>query len=216
MGDALMAGSGGGSTTHYSTSSRVMAAVWVVIAVLLLLDLVLRGQDRLAWIAGAVLVMSIAVVYVAWLRPRVVSTERGIRMVNPLRETFVPWAAVRWVDVVDVLRVHTAERVYRSWPLRETKRARVRENMRRDSGYLDSDDDGDPARMRPVDLVARDLRRDAERYKTRPLSGPIKDVEEEGPAALGARDRPQTMVPVEVIVVLGVPVLLFVAVLLLA
>jgi hypothetical protein len=211
-----MAGSGTGPTTHYSTSSRVMATAWVVVAVLLLLDLVLRGQDRMAWIAGAILVLSVAAVYVVWLRPRVVSTERGIRMVNPLRETFVPWAAVRWVDVVDVLRVHTPERVLRSWPLRETRRARVRENMRRDSGYLDSDDDGDPAAMRPVDLVARDLRRDAERYRTRPLTGPIKEIDEEGPAALGAEERPQTMVPVEVIVVLGVPVLLLLAVLLIA
>lgn len=211
-----MAGSDSGSTTHYSTSSRVMAIVWVVIAVLLLLDLVLRGQDRMAWIAGAILVLSIAVVYVVWLRPRVVSTERGIRMVNPLRETFVPWAAVQWVDVVDVLRVHTPERILRSWPLRESKRTKVRENMRRESGYLDSDDERDPTTMRPVDLVARDLRRDAEKYKTRPLSGPIKEIAEEGPAALGAEERPQTMVPVEVIVVLSVPLVLLVAVLLLA
>lgn len=211
-----MARSDSGPTTHYSASSRVMAIVWVVIAVLLLLDLVLRGHDRMAWIAGAILVLSIAAVYVVWLRPRVVSTERGIRMVNPLRETFVPWAAVQWVDVVDVLRVHTPERILRSWPLRESKRTKVRENMRRESGYLDPDDGKDPTAMRPVDLVARDLRRDAEKYKTRPLSGPIKEIDEEGPAALGAEERPQTMVPVEVIVVLGAPLVLFVAVLLLA
>ncbi|MFE1169407.1 PH domain-containing protein [Nocardiopsis sp. NPDC058789] len=216
MGDALMARSAEGVTTHYSTSSRVLAIAWIVVAVLLLLDLVLRGQDRTAWIAGAVLVFSVATVYATWLRPRVVSTERGIRMVNPLRETFVPWAAVQWVDVVDVLRVHTPERVYRSWPLRETKRARVRENMRRESGYLDHDDDRDPTTMRPVDLVARELRRDAERYRARPLRGPIREIDEEGPAALGAEDRPQTMVPVEVIVVLGVPLVLFVAVLFIA
>ncbi|MBQ1084505.1 PH domain-containing protein [Nocardiopsis sp. B62] len=211
-----MAGSSEGVTTHYSTSSRVMAIVWVVVAVLLLLDLVVRGQDRTAWIAGAVLVLSVAVVYAAWLRPRVVSTERGIRMINPLRETFVPWAAVVWVDVVDVLRVHTPERVYRSWPLRETKRAKVRENMRRESGYLDHDDDRDPTTMRPVDLVARELRRDAERHRARPLRGPIKEIDEAGPAALGAEDRPQTMVPVEVIVVLAVPLVLLAAVLLIA
>ncbi|PWV44813.1 PH (Pleckstrin Homology) domain-containing protein [Nocardiopsis sp. L17-MgMaSL7] len=211
-----MAGSAEGVTTHYSTSSRVMAIVWVVVAVLLLLDLVVRGQDRAAWIAGAVLVLSVAIVYAAWLRPRVVSTERGIRMVNPLRETFVPWAAVVWVDVVDVLRVHTPERVYRSWPLRETKRTKVRENMRRESGYLDHDDDRDPTTMRPMDLVARELRRDAERHRARPLRGPIKEIDEAGPAALGAEDRPQTMVPVEVIVVLAVPLVLLAAVLLIA
>ncbi|AFR10862.1 MULTISPECIES: PH domain-containing protein [Nocardiopsis] len=202
-------------TTHASTSSRVMAVAWIVIAVLLLLDLVLRGTDRTAWIAGSVLVLSVAAVYLAWLRPRVISTPRGIRMVNPLRETFVPWAAVVWVDVVDVVRVHTPQGTFRSWPLRETKRAKVRENLRRDSGYVDPDDNDDPTTMRPMELVARELRRDAERYKTRPLSGPIKEIDEAGPAALGAEERPQTMVPLEVIVVSVAAVVQLVAVLLL-
>ncbi|OLT25613.1 hypothetical protein BJF83_05075 [Nocardiopsis sp. CNR-923] len=204
------------STTHASTSSRVLALVWVVIAVLLLLDVLLRGEGRSAWVASAVLVASVAGVHLVWLRPRVVSTERGLRMINPLRETFVPWPAVVWVDVTDVLRVHTPGGIVRSWPLRETKRARVRENLRRESGLADADADEDPAGQRPVDVVARQLRRDAERYKARPLSGPIRDVGEAGPAALGAEDAPQTMVPVEVIVVLAVTAVYFVGVLVLA
>ncbi|OOC55477.1 MULTISPECIES: PH domain-containing protein [Nocardiopsis] len=215
MGDGLMEGPN--PTTHYSTTTRVAAIVWIVIAVLLLLDVVLRGEGRQAWIAGALLATTVSATYLVWLRPRVVSTERGLRVVNPLRETFVPWAAVLWVDVTDVLRVHTPNRVVRSWPLRETKRQRVRDNMRRDSGYLDPDaGDEDPAGMRPVNLAARQLRQDAERYKTRPLSGPIRDVDEAGPAALGAEDEPQTMVPLEVIVVIAATAVLLVAVFLLA
>lgn len=208
-------GAQGTNVTHASTSSRVMAIAWIVIAALLLLDLVMRGTDRMAWIAGSVLLLTIAGVHLVWLRPRVVSTPRGIRMVNPLRETFVPWPAVVWVDVLDVLRVHTPEGTFRSWPLRETKRAKVRENLRKDSGYLDPGEDDDPTKMRPVELIARDLRQDAERYKARPLSGPIKEIDEEGPAALGVEDRPQTMIPLEVIVVAVAAVVQFVAVLLL-
>ncbi|GAA1437671.1 PH domain-containing protein [Nocardiopsis tropica] len=204
-------------TSHYSTFSRAAAIVWIVIAVLLLLDVLWRGEGRSAWIAGALLVASIAAVHLVWLRPRVASTERGVRVVNPLRETFVPWSAVVWVDVTDVLRVHTPGRIVRSWPLRETKRQRVRDNMRRDAGFLDpGQDDEDPASMRPVDLAARQLRQDAERYKARPLSGPVRDVDEAGPAALGAGDEPQTMVPVEVIVVLVATAVLLAAVFLLA
>lgn len=203
-------------TTHYSTFTRVAAIVWIVIAVLLLLDVLWRGQGREAWIAGALLVVSISAAYLVWLRPRVVSTERGLRVINPLRETFVPWAAVLWVDVTDVLRVHTPGRIVRSWPLRETKRQKVRDNLRREGGYLDQEDgDEDPAGMRPVDLAALRLRRDAERHKARPLSGPVRDVDEAGPAALGAEDEPQTMVPVEVIVVVAATVVLVVAVFLL-
>ncbi|GAA0980288.1 MULTISPECIES: PH domain-containing protein [Nocardiopsidaceae] len=204
-------------TSHYSTFSRAAAIVWIVIAVLLLLDVLWRGEGRSSWIAGALLVASIAAVHLVWLRPRVVSTERGMRVVNPLRETFVPWSAVVWVDVTDVLRVHTPGRIVRSWPLRETKRQRVRDNMRRDAGFLDpGQDDEDPASMRPVDLAARQLRQDAERYKARPLSGPVRDAGEAGPAALGAQDEPQTMVPVEVIVVLVATAVLLAAVFLLA
>lgn len=203
------------STTYYATSTRVMGVVWTVVALLLLIDVLLRGEGGMAWIAAAFLVASVAAVYIVWLRPRVVSTERGLRMINPLREVFVPWSAVEWIDVLDVLRVHTSSGVVRSWPLRESKRAKVRENMRRDSGHIDTDVDDDPKSARPVDLMARDLRRDAERYRARPLGGPIRDVDEAGPAAIGAEDRPQAMVPVEVIVVLSLTAAMLVAVFLL-
>src|SRR5690625_3117569 len=131
VGGRSMTGGGGAQRpiTHYSTPTRVLACVWIAVAVLLLLDVLWRGEGRSAWIAGAVLVASISLVYLVWLRPRVVATERGIRMVNPLREIFVPWSAVLWVDVVDVLRVHTPERVLRCWPLRENKRAKHRANQ---------------------------------------------------------------------------------------
>lgn len=204
------------STTHYAISTRVMGVVWTVIALLLLIDVLSRGEGRMAWIAGALLLASVAGVYIMWLRPRVVSTERGVRMINPLREVFVPWSAVEWIDVLDVLRVHTAAGMVRSWPLRESKRSKVRENMRRDSGHIDTDVDDDPKKARPVDIMARDLRRDAERYRARPLGGPIKDVDEAGPAAIGAEDSPQAMVPVEVIVVLSLTAAMLVAVFLLA
>ncbi|MDE3720543.1 PH domain-containing protein [Nocardiopsis sp. N85] len=203
--------SGGNPTVHYSLSSRVLAAGWIVIAVLLLADLFLRGEGPEIWTYASILVVTVALVYLVWLRPRVVVTERGLRMINPLRETFVPWAAVQWVDVVDVLRVHTPDRIVRSWPLRETKRQRVRDNMRREGGFVDQADEGDPRELRPMDRAALQLRQDAERHKARPLPGPIRDIEEAGPAALGAEDRPQTMVSVEVIVVLGLTVTLIVA-----
>ena len=44
--------------SHYSTFSRVAAIAWIVIAVLLLLDVLWRGEGRASWIAGALLVAS--------------------------------------------------------------------------------------------------------------------------------------------------------------
>ncbi|MFC7744078.1 hypothetical protein ACFQXA_28495 [Nocardiopsis composta] len=94
-------------------------------------------------------------------------------MVNPLRETFIPWSAFTWTDVTDVLRVHAGDTVVRSWALRETRRAKVRENLRRAGGLVDGDPvgDGDPRTMRPVELHALRLRELAERQKARQSDG---------------------------------------------
>lgn len=200
--------------SYTSALSRVLAWGWVVVAVLLLVDIAVRGHDRASWIAAAVLLLTVGGTYALWLRPRVVSTARGLRVINPLRETFVPWSAVTWVDVTDVLRVHAGEQIVRSWPLRETKRAKVRENLRREAGYTDTLDHADPAELRPVELMARELRSEAERHKARPLDAPAQRLDESGPAAIGARDRPQTMVSLDAVVALALPVAVLAAVLL--
>ncbi|MFC3997021.1 PH domain-containing protein [Nocardiopsis sediminis] len=153
--------------------SRVMAWVWAGIVVVLLGDLALNGSGRSSLVAGAVLLVSVGAAYVLWMRPRVVPTQRGLRIINPMRETFVPWSAFTWADVTDVLRVHAGDRVVRAWPLRETKRAQVRENLRRAGDGVALDDDADPRELRPMDLAARELRREAERRKADPApSGP--------------------------------------------
>ncbi|MFW5420349.1 PH domain-containing protein [Nocardiopsis sp. CNT-189] len=152
---------------------RLLSWAWIVLAGLLLLDLAVRGRDSSSLIAAAVLLITVGGVYVLWLRPRVAPSEEGVRVVNPLRETFVPWSAFTWSDVTDVLRVHAGETVVRSWALRETRRAKVRENLRRAGGLADGDPigDGDPRTMRPVELHALRLRELAERQKARPSAG---------------------------------------------
>ncbi|WP_460858377.1 PH domain-containing protein [Nocardiopsis coralliicola] len=149
------------------TVPRVLAWVWLGVVALLLIDLAVRGRDSASLIAAAVLLFSAGVAYVLWLRPRVVPGADGVKVVNPLRDTFVPWSAFTWADVTDVVRVHAGSTVVRSWALRETKRAKVRENLRRDSGLSDRDPvaDADPRDLRPAELQALELRRAAERRK---------------------------------------------------
>ncbi|MFD0773990.1 PH domain-containing protein, partial [Streptomonospora algeriensis] len=151
-------------------ASRLAGWAWVVLVVLLMADLVLRGSGATGLVAGSVLLITVGVAYVLWLRPRVVPTAEGVRLVNPLRDTFVPWSAFTWADVTDVLRVHAGEQVFRSWPLRETKRARVRENLRRagDGPAYALDEDLDPRSMRPTDLAQGELREAAEGRKAEP------------------------------------------------
>lgn len=95
-----------------------MGWAWLVISALLLVDLVVRGKDFSAVVSGAVLLITVGVAYVVAIRPKVVATEDGVRLVNPLREVFVPWSAFTWADVSDVLRVHADDQVFRSWAVR--------------------------------------------------------------------------------------------------
>ncbi|TQN32944.1 PH (Pleckstrin Homology) domain-containing protein [Haloactinospora alba] len=183
--------------------SRFLGWAWVVLAALLLVDLALNGAGRQSLVAGAVVLLTVGGAYVLWLRPRVVPALSGVRLVNPLRETFVPWPAFTWADVTDVLRVHAGERVFRSWPLRETKRARVRQNLRRANGYADAPDE-DPSRMRPAELAAKQLRDEAERCRARPGAGGGSDTEE-----------PVTSWSPDALAALGIPVVLLLAALLL-
>lgn len=199
-------------------ASRLAGWAWVVIVVVLIADLALRGSGASSLIAGSVLLITVGVAYVLWLRPRVVPTAEGVRLVNPLRDTFVPWSAFTWADVTDVLRIHAGEQVFRSWPLRETKRARVRENLRRagDGPAYALDEDADPASMRPTDLAARELRAEAERRKAEPgVRAAAERAGEKEPAAAPGPGEPATVWAPDALAALGAPVFLLIVVLLL-
>lgn len=156
-----------------ATLPRVLSWIWIGIAALLLLDLAFNGSDAASLAAAGVLLLTVGGAYVMWLRPRIVPGEEGVRVVNPLRETLVPWSEFTWADVTDVVRVHAGGTVVRSWALRETKRSKVRENLRRANGYSDTDPiaESDPRDLRPAELHAKRLREIAERRKARPSGG---------------------------------------------
>lgn len=198
----------------FAPVSRILGWVWVVAALLLLADVFINGRDHVSVIAAAVLLVSLGGDYVLWLRPRVVPTESGVRLINPMREAFIPWSAFTWADVTDVLRVHAGDQVFRSWPLRETRRAKVRENLRRAGGLVDATEEADARDLRPVELAARQLREEAERRKAQP-AGPSG----EGSVATEAgvvRTEPSMLWSPDAVVAVGAPLLLLVGALLLA
>lgn len=91
--------------THRLTTGRVVSWVVAVAAVVLVLDIVRRGQ--LGPYAGMVclLLAVVPTVYLLGVRPAVVEGPNALEVRNPLRTTVIPWAAVEDVDVTDVLRV---------------------------------------------------------------------------------------------------------------
>lgn len=182
---------------------QVIGWVWLAVSVFLLVDLVLNGTDGRSLVAGAVVLLTAGGAYVLALRPRVVAEEDGVRLVNPLREVFVPWHSFTWADVTDVLRVHAGERVFRSWPLRETRRARVRDNLRRANGFGGAEEE-DPRRMRPAELVAWELRSRAERHGARELGG--REAAGGGPTVLWSPDAVAALAVPLVLVIVAVVV----------
>jgi len=105
-----------------SAGSIVLSWAWLVVAVITLIDLAVQGRDRAALVTALLIVAISAVVYGCAWRPRIVADSTGITVANPLRDHWVPWAAVKNVDVVNAVRVHctpapgsATEKIIYSW-----------------------------------------------------------------------------------------------------
>ena len=96
--------------TYRSALALVAWWVWLAFAVANLIDLAVQGRDRTSAEAAAVLLLVTGIAYAAALRPRVIATDDGIVVRNPLRDHRLPWAIVTDVDLRDLLRVHCAWR----------------------------------------------------------------------------------------------------------
>jgi hypothetical protein len=94
------------SQTFRSVVAVIVWWLWILFALGNLIDLAVQGRDHLALVAAAVLVAITGVVYVTAFRPRVIATEEGIEVLNPLRDHRVPWSMVEEIDLASLLRVH--------------------------------------------------------------------------------------------------------------
>jgi hypothetical protein len=110
-----------------SAGSIVLSWAWLVVAVITLVDLAIQGRDHAAAVTVALVVAISAVVYACAWRPCIVADLAGIKVVNPLRDYRVPWAAVANVDVVHTVRVLTTPepgsakgRIINSWAVQSS------------------------------------------------------------------------------------------------
>ena len=94
--------------TYRSALALLVWWVWLAFAVANLIDIAVQGRDRVSVTAAAALLLVTGIMYVAAFRPRVIATDGGIVVRNPLRDHRVPWPAVTNVDLRDLLRVHCA------------------------------------------------------------------------------------------------------------
>src|ERR1700761_1399645 len=106
----------------------VIFYIWLAFAVFNLVDLALQAKPRFALEVSLVVLIITGVAYACGLRPRVIADDRGLIVINPIREWHLPWSSLRAVDVRDWVRFTCAGRTrpVESWALFAT--ARVKRN----------------------------------------------------------------------------------------
>ena len=90
------------------TGPVVVWWIWLAFALINAVDLAIQGPGHFAVVVTAILVAVTGVVYACALRPRVIASDAGLVVKNPVRDHRVPWGALEAVDVGDWVRVHCA------------------------------------------------------------------------------------------------------------
>jgi hypothetical protein len=82
--------------------------VWVAFVAVNVVDYAVQGlpSARFGAVVGAVLLLVTGLAFTLALRPKVVSADDGITVLNPYRTYFVPWRLVTLVDTGEWVRVH--------------------------------------------------------------------------------------------------------------
>jgi hypothetical protein len=93
----------------------ILAYVWYVVAALLAIDLVRRGDARSIPLGLGLLLLISVGLYAGAQRPSVIVDDLGITLRNLLRDVYVPWHEVQRIGAVWALTVHTAKGEFRSW-----------------------------------------------------------------------------------------------------
>ncbi|WP_214408788.1 PH domain-containing protein [Sphaerisporangium fuscum] len=109
-----------------SKTAFVLGWVWMVFAAFNAVDLVRRGTIPSALVAGAVLAVLTAAVFVGCLRPGILFQEHGLLVRNPLRNVFVPWKAVDGVHVSHAIVIESGDESVRCWTPQASARERAR------------------------------------------------------------------------------------------
>ncbi|WP_431893959.1 PH domain-containing protein [Nonomuraea sp. bgisy101] len=116
--------------TYRSATAFVLGWIWVAFVAFNAFDLTIRYSGKSSLVAGAVLGVLTALVYVTALRPATVVAEDGLRVRNPLRTTFLPWSAIDDVQVSHTINVTYGDKVLRAWTPQASARERAKASRR--------------------------------------------------------------------------------------
>jgi len=84
--------------------------VWVAFVAVNVIDYAVQGlpSARFGAVVGAVLLLVSGLAYTLAFRPKVITSDDGITVVNPYRTYLVPWRLVTLVDTGEWVQVHYA------------------------------------------------------------------------------------------------------------
>jgi hypothetical protein len=109
-----------------SRAAWLLGWVWVAFAAFNAVDLVVRGRLPSALVAGAVLGVLTAIIFVTCLRPGILLRDEGVLVRNPLRDAFVPWKAVDDVRVSHAIIIDSGDGRVRCWSPQASARERAK------------------------------------------------------------------------------------------
>jgi Bacterial PH domain len=134
----------GSRQTFRSPVAVVIWWLWVLFAVATLIDIAVQGRDHLAVVTVFILLLVTGVAYVTAERPRIVTDDAGMTIMNPLRDHRVSWAAVAGIAAAELLRVRcewplggegeerTGTRAIYAWAVQSTRRKQAAAQLRAD------------------------------------------------------------------------------------
>jgi hypothetical protein len=114
--------------------------VWVAFALANIIDLAIQSHSWFAVQVTAVLLVVTGLMYVCTLRPRVISDDAGLTVLNPFRDYRVPWGGVAGVYLGDSVEIQCErpapkpEKTVYSWALYSPRRSRARAELRSGTG----------------------------------------------------------------------------------
>ncbi|WP_182873992.1 PH domain-containing protein [Microbispora sp. H10670] len=111
---------------YRSKLAWIFGWAWLVFAAWNTWDLIAHGRMPSALIAGAVLGVITALVFVMALRPAILAEEGGVRVRNVLRNAYIPWNAVDDLSVTSAIVIESGGTAVRCWTPQATARERAR------------------------------------------------------------------------------------------
>ncbi|WP_061299693.1 PH domain-containing protein [Herbidospora cretacea] len=112
--------------TFRSKTAWFFGWAWLVFVVINTVDLIVRGTLPSALVVGAFLGLVTWMTYFLALRPATITEAGGVRVRNPFRTAYLPWASIDEVTVTGAITITAGELTVRCWTPMPTARERAK------------------------------------------------------------------------------------------